>query len=105
MSKLILRYKDFGTSEMGYPYSEDEVWWEKEIHLNDILSVLDELDNYIRHEFGIDWFNDTLEEKSEKSYTLNHLYTEQISFDGTVISSHPVLRDKFIFNRELIEVL
>lgn len=107
--KLQLRYKDYGTSEMGYPYSEDEIWWEKEYPANLSYSeFLDlskkELFDYCRKEFSIDWANDTIEEKSEKCYTLNHLKVEVVNL-GSVIDSWELKASDFIFNRDLVEIL
>ena len=103
--KLQLRYKDYGTSEMGYPYLEDEIWWEKEVSCQwSLEQAKQELYAYIRKEFSIDWLTDSLEEKSEKSYTLNHLRCEGVKF-GSVIESWELKKQEFIFNQEVVEVL
>lgn len=103
--KLQLRYKDYGTSEMGYPYLEDEVWWSKECADQTSLELAKaELKSYMLKEFSIDWYNDSLEEKSEKSYTLNHL-TCEVVFMGNTIDSWQFSKDEFIFNRDVVEVL
>ena len=103
--KLQLRYKDYGTSEMGYPYLEDEVWWEKEVSCQtELESAKQELYAYVRKEFSIDWLVDSLEEKSEKSYTLNHLRCEVVNF-GSVIESWILNKQEFSFNQDVVEVL
>lgn len=105
MSKLVLRYKDYGTSEIGYPYSEDEIWWEKDCPDQVSLeSAKKELYGYIRKTLSIDWFSDSITEKSEKVYTLNHLICE-VMFMGNIIDSWELKNDDFIFNRELVEIL
>ena len=101
---LRLQYKDYSTSEMGYPCSEDETFWEKECSQAELEETKKELYNYVRKEYSIDWFADSIEEKSEKSYTLNHLKC-QVVFMGNIIDSWDLPREEFIFNRELIEIL
>lgn len=101
---LRLQYKEYGSGPMGYPYSEDETFWEKECSRSNLEEVKRELYDYVRKEFSIDWFEDSLEEKSEKSYTLNHLRC-QVVFMGNVIDSWDLPREEFIFNRELVEIL
>lgn len=105
MKKIVLRYKDYGTSEMGYPYSEDETWWEKEVSCQAELEKAKlELYAYIRKEFSIDWLYDSIEEKSEKCYTLNHLHCE-VEFLGNVIDSWEVKPSDYIYNQEVVEIL
>lgn len=103
--KLQLRYKDYGTSEMGYPYLEDEIWWEKEVSCQAELNVAkQELYAHIRKEYSIDCLSDSLEEKSEKSYTLNHLHCEVTNF-GRIIDAWELKKEEYIFNRDVVEVI